>query len=209
MKYFNGIMRFGFLLLLPLTSYAGVASERLDDFFANVKTLQADFHQTLIDDKGHTVKEANGVLVMQRPGKFRWDYLQPYKQLIVADGKKIWVYDSELEQVTVKPMDAALGSTPALLLSGTKPLQENFIITELGPSDGLEWVELSPKVPDSSFERVRLAFDKTNLQRMELVDNFGQLTWLEFKKLERNVHPDPKLFVFSPPVGVDIIGDTN
>ena len=209
MKYFNGIMRFGFLLLLPLTSYAGVASERLDDFFANVKTLQADFHQTLIDDKGNTVKEANGVLVMQRPGKFRWDYLQPYKQLIVADGKKIWVYDSELEQVTVKPMDAALGSTPALLLSGTKPLQENFIITELGPSDGLEWVELSPKVPDSSFERVRLAFDKTNLQRMELVDNFGQLTWLEFKKLERNVHPDPKLFVFSPPVGVDIIGDTN
>lgn len=206
MKYLIRVAGFLFLTLAPLAGHAGIASERLDDFFANVKALQADFHQTLLDGNGSMVKEASGVLVMQRPGKFRWDYLLPYKQLIVADGKKIWVYDSELEQVTVKPMDTALGSTPALLLSGDQPLEESFTITDLGPNEGLEWVELLPKTPDGSFERVRLAFDETSLRRMELVDNFGQLTALEFKKIQRNVDPDPALFSFVPPDGVDIIG---
>lgn len=204
-NYFKWML--GLFLLLPLAASADSASQRLDDFFNNVQALQADFHQELFNDKGKKVKEARGTLVMQRPGKFRWDYQEPYKQLIVADGKNIWIYDSDLEQVTVKPMDAALGDTPALLLSGAQPLQEDFLITDLGASEGLEWVELLPKAPETTFERVRLGFGARDLEQMELLDNFGQMTRLRFTNLQRNGHPDPALFTFTPPPGVDVMGE--
>lgn len=207
MRHHSVTIVFSLLLLLPFAGYAGTASERLDKFFTNVQAMQADFHQTLLDDKGNTVKEASGTLVMDRPGKFRWDYRAPYQQLIVADGKKIWIYDGDLEQVTVKPMDATLGDTPALLLSGTEPLDKNFIVTDFGSSDGVDWVELVPKVQDSSFERVRLGFDQNNLRHMVLIDNFGQTTELDFTNLQDDISPDPKLFAFTPPPGVDVIGE--
>ena len=145
--------------------------------------------------------------MMQRPGKFRWDYLEPYKQLIVSDGSKIWIYDTELEQVTVKPIESGLSDTPALLLSGDKPLDQAFVITDLGENGGLEWVELMPKVSDTSFERVRLGFGKDDLQGMELVDNFGQTTRLDFTNLKRNPAVEQSLFAFTPPPGVDVIGE--
>src|SRR3990172_4730217 len=193
-------------LLAPLACYAGTASQRLDDFFNNTQVLQADFHQTLLDGKGKKTKEASGTLVMQRPGKFGWDYQERYKQLIVSDGSKIWIYDRELEQVTVKPIESGLSDTPALLLSGDKPLDQAFVITDLGENGGLEWVELMPKVSDTSFERVRLGFGKDDLQGMELVDNFGQTTRLDFTNLKRNPAVEQSLFTFTPPPGVDVIG---
>lgn len=192
--------------LLPTLAPAGEATDRLDDFFANVNLMQADFHQSLWDARGKMVKEAQGTLLMQRPGKFRWDYVTPFKQLIVADGKKIWIYDSELEQVTVKPIDAALGDTPALLLSGGQPLDRNFVLTDMGESKGLEWVELEPKETDGSFERVRLGFGE-DLEVMELLDNFGQTTKMNFINLRRDPKVDADLFRFTPPKGVDVIGD--
>ncbi len=207
MKHFSRMFAFSMLLLLPFITYAGPATDKLDDFFANVKAMQADFHQVLLDGQGKPVKEAEGTLVMQRPGKFRWDYVTPFKQLIVADGKKIWIYDSELEQVTVKPIDAALGDTPALLLSGDQPLDGKFMITDLGASEGLDWVELQPRETESGFERVRLGFGKDDLQVLELQDNFGQTTKLNFKNLRRNPDVDADLFAFAPPEGVDVIGE--
>jgi len=207
MKYFNRLFGFSIAFLLPFAVNAGTATDKLDDFFANIKSMQADFHQVLLDGKGQSVKEADGTLVMQRPGKFRWDYVTPFKQLIVADGKKIWIYDSELEQVTVKPLDATLGDTPALLLSGDRPLQGNFMITDLGTIDGHDWVELKPKVGDSSFERVRLGFGKEDIEVLELLDNFGQTTKLNFTKLRRNPDVDAGQFNFTPPKGVDVIGE--
>ncbi|MEO5573041.1 MAG: outer membrane lipoprotein chaperone LolA [Gammaproteobacteria bacterium] len=206
MKSFRWMSAFSALLLSSL-AYAGSATDKLDDFFVNVKAMQADFHQVLLDGQGKPVKEADGTLVMQRPGKFRWDYVAPFKQLIVADGKKIWIYDSELEQITVKPIDTALGDTPALLLSGDQPLEEKFLITDLGMTDGVDYVELKPKVADSSFERVRLGFGKDDLQILELLDNFGQTTRLNFTKLRRNPDIDADLFNFIPPPGVDVIGE--
>jgi outer membrane lipoprotein carrier protein len=206
MKRFSGML-FSMLLLLSFAAYAGPATDKLDDFFANVDAMQADFHQVLLDGQGKPVKEADGTLVMQRPGKFRWDYVTPFKQLIVADGKKIWIYDSELEQVTVKPVDTALGDTPALLLSGDQPLEGKFLITDLGTTDGLDWVELQPKVAESGFERVRLGFGKDDLEVLELLDNFGQTTRLKFTNLRRNPHVNAELFAFNPPKGVDVIGE--
>ncbi len=207
MKNFNRLFGFGIVFLLPFAVNAGPATDKLDDFFTNVKSMQADFHQVLLDGKGKSVKEADGTLVMQRPGKFRWDYVVPFKQLIVADGKKIWIYDSELEQVTVKPMDATLGDTPALLLSGDQPLKGNFLITDLGKIGGHDWVELKPKAGDGSFERVRLGFGEEDIEILELLDNFGQTTKLNFTKMHRNPDVDADLFNFTPPKGVDVIGE--
>lgn len=206
MSYGNRTVRLIILLLWPFAAYAGTASERLDVFFNDVQVLQTDFQQTVLDDKGNKVKEAQGNLVMQRPGKFRWTYTDPYQQLIVADGDKIWIYDADLEQVTVKPMDAALGDTPAVLLAGGRPLDENFLITDMGSNGSLEWVELLPRNPDATFERVRLGFGEEDLRMMELLDNFGQTTRLEFSNLRRNQKADAQLFTFTPPPGVDVIG---
>lgn len=208
MKRLSGIIAVIYFLIAPVVE-AQTAAERLDDFFNNVQVLQADFHQTVSDEKGVLVKEAEGTLIMQRPGRFRWDYVSPYRQLIVADGSKLWIYDGDLEQVTVKLMDTALGDTPALLLAGSKPLDEKFMITDLGESNGLQWVDLLPKAEDTSFERVRLGFGAQELQAMELLDSFGQTTRLDFSNLKRNQAIDAELFTFTPPPGVDVIDESH
>jgi len=196
------------LLCVPLAAPAApLTVKRLNDFINNVHGMQADFHQLLIDNKSKAVKESSGTLVMQRPGKFRWEYIRPYQQTIVADGEKIWIYDVELEQVTVKLLDATLGGTPAVLLSGQKTVWEKFKIKELGSKGGLEWVELTPKTPDNNFESVRLGFGAHDLEMMELLDSFGATTQLRFTQLQRNPVLDSSVFVFTPPKGVDIIGE--
>lgn len=200
------------LLALPVLAHAGKGLERLDSFFKNNKAVLADFQQTLVDEKNRELKQAHGTLILQRPGKFRWDYAAPHRQLIIADGKKFWLYDADLEQVTVRVMDATLGTTPAVLLSGERPLQESFVITELGVRggeewQGLEWVGLTPKADDASFSRVWLGFDEKELRAMELTDNFGQTTLIRFSNLRREASVDATLFTFVPPPGVDVIGD--
>lgn len=200
------------LLALPVLAHAGKGLERLDSFFKNNKAVLADFQQTLVDEKNRELKQAHGTLILQRPGKFRWDYAAPHRQLIIADGKKFWLYDADLEQVTVRVMDATLGTTPAVLLSGDRPLQESFVITELGVRggeewQGLEWVGLAPKADDAGFSRVWLGFDEKELRAMELTDNFGQTTLIKFSNLRREASVDATLFTFVPPPGVDVIGD--
>jgi chaperone LolA len=145
---------------------------------------------------------------MQRPGKFRWDYLSPYEQVIVADGKKLWVYDKDLEQVTVNQLDAAIGNTPALLLSGDESLELSFRIVELDKKTaGLDWVELFPKEAQSSFTSMRLAFSAHHLEYMELIDSFGQTTQIKFSNTKNNPDINANLFNFTPPKGVDVIGE--
>lgn len=199
----------GALLLWAATvSFAEAAGrERLDAFFNDVRALRGGFTQTVLDPRMRVTEEAQGTFALQRPGKFRWDYKAPYHQLIVADGDKVWIYDIELEQVTVKRLDEAVGNTPAQLLSSGEGLEKSFDITEQGSADGLDWVELTPKQQDSSFARVRLGFDARDLRRMELVDNFGQTTRLRFSQLERNPKLVPSLFEFRPPPGVDVVGE--
>ena len=207
MKRWRYLSLVGVWLLATGVAQAGVASERLSAFFANSGGLRASFVQTIQGAAFDQPETSRGTLVMQRPGKFRWDYQEPYKQEIVADGKNLWLYDADLAQVVVKPLDEALGDTPAMLLSGSGNVQERFKLEELADrGDGLAWVKLIPRQEDTGFESVSLGFDAHSLRMMELVDGFGQLTRLEFNDVETNAKLAPAAFRFVPPKGVDVVG---
>jgi outer membrane lipoprotein carrier protein len=197
---------FAFVLLLPPAATAGEGQARLERFLSGLDTMEAQFVQSLINPRGELVEESRGTLWLLRPGKFRLHYTNPYEQLYVADGDKLWMYDRDLEQVTVKAQTDALGSTPALLLSSGDPLEDSFTFTELGAHEGFQWLELKPTAVDSNFDYVRLALEGDLLRAMEMVDGFGQTTRLYFETVVRNrTIPDDK-FRFQPPPGVDVIG---
>ena len=183
------------------------ARAHLDSFVAGTKGLKAQFTQTVYDRNGRKTQEASGTLFLSRPGKFRWVYKKPYTQLIVGDGKKLWIYDEDLDQVTVRKLDQALGESPAALLAGNNDLEKLFSVTNAGDKDGLEWLEAMPKSKEGSFNKVRMGFRGDDLAAMELQDSFGQTTLLRFSALERNPSMGGSLFRFSPPKGVDVIGD--
>ena len=183
------------------------AIDKLHRFLETTKTLRADFAQIVVAKNGKKPQQSAGVLMISRPGKFRWQIDKPYIQLLVGDGEKVWVYDPDLRQVTVRKFDAALGSTPAALLIGGNSLDKNFKLREAGESEGFEWLEATPITPDSGFEKLRLGFAGNDLKAMELFDNFGQTTSLLFARLERNPALNSALFRFVPPAGVDVIGE--
>ena len=196
------------LLMLPFSSQAASVTERLQSFFAEKGSMRADFVQTVQGAAFAQPEESRGTLMLQRPGKFRWDYTQPYKQEIVGDGQRVWIYDVDLEQVIVKPMDAALGDTPALLLSGGVDISERFEISALADhADKLQWVKLIPKQGDTGFKEIRLGFGPKHLLGMELVDGFDQVTRLVFSNVKTDVSLPKDSFHFVPPEGVDVVGD--
>ena len=198
------------MLLLAPAAHAG-AVDKLRHFLDTTKTLRAEFAQIVVAKNGKKPQQSTGVVMLSRPGKFRWLIEKPYEQLLVGDGEKVWMYDPDLRQVTVKKVDVALGSTPAALLvgdsSGKNTLEKNFSLREAGEREGFEWVEATPKTPDSGFEKLQLGFEGNNLKAMELSDNFGQTTSLVFLRLESNPSLAPSLFRFTPPAGVDVIGE--
>jgi len=178
--------------------------QRLRDFLAKASSLQADFNQVLVDENEVPRQKSSGVFYLQRPGKFRWDYQKPYRQEIVSSGGKVWFYDVDLEQVTAKRLNQAIGSTPALLLSGEVALEQNFTIESQGTDEGLYWIKLVPKEEDSGFRYVLIGLDGENLAGMELNDNFGQLTRIYFSNVKTGMRLDRSLFEFKPPAGVDV-----
>lgn len=183
--------------------------QRVEAFLQGLDGLQAQFKQILTDRNGQTVDEASGTLAISRPDRFRWDYRQPYQQIIVADGTRIWIYDSDLEQVTVRKLDETLSATPAMLLSGRSNLSDNFNVTQLSHEGSVDWVRMEPKRDDTDFKWVRLGFEGALLKYMQLADKLGQTTSLEFSKLERNPPLDPSRFTFTVPPGADVIGDAS
>lgn len=197
-------------VLAAQTAQAG-AIDKLHRFLETTKTLRADFAQIVVAKNGRKPQQSTGVMMFSRPGKFRWQIEKPYSQLLVGDGEKVWIYDPELRQVTVRKVGAALGGTPAALLAGDSAgqsaLEKNFTLSEAGEREGYEWVEAVPRTPDSGFEKVRLGFAGNELKAMELFDNFGQTTSLLFARLERNPQLAPALFRFTPPAGADVIGE--
>lgn len=190
---------------LSLVAHAG-AVQQLQDFQRQVKDFHATFEQDVVAPEGDVLQQSSGEVWLQRPNRFRWDYRQPYPQVIVGDGSKVWVYDTELEQVTVKDMDRAMGNAPALVLSGGRDLNEYFRVSELPPREGLRWVQLRPRQPEADFKSVEVGFGET-LQRMILYDNFGQITRIRFRDVRLNGRPDPRQFQFQVPDGVDVVGD--
>ncbi len=201
-------------LLFGLFWSAAAHADALDKLrrFAADKTVRADFSQTVTVKNGKKPQFSSGSMAISRPGKFRWQIEKPYPQLIVGDGAKVWVYDPDLRQVTVKKVDAALGSSPAAVLTGTagsSELEKNFALRTLGVSaqDGMDWLEATPKNPESGFEKLRIGFVGDEIRAMELFDAFGQTTWVAFTNIERNPALPATLFSFTPPAGADVIGD--
>lgn len=193
-------------LMAPLLAHAG-GVDRLKAFYQNTNSMRAQFHQTVIDNQGRTMQEVDGTMQLQRPGKFRWDYNKPYVQQIVGDGARVWLFDPELNQVTVRALSKTLGSSPAALLAGNHEMENNFVLKDEGRQDKLEWVQATPKDKESGFERVFLGFNNDALQEMELHDSFGHMTVIEFSKLERNPKLAVQTFRFSPPAGADVVGE--
>jgi len=195
------------MLMLPAGGALASGIDALRSFIAATASAQGEFKQQVYDRKHKLTQEASGTLAFQRPGKFRWTYAKPYAQLIVGDGAKVWVYDEDLNQVTVRQLDRALGSTPAALLAGSNDFERAFIVSERGQKDGLEWVEAVPREKDSNFETIRMGFGFSGLEIMELADSFGQTTVLKFTALHRNPKLNAALFTFVPPKGADVIGN--
>jgi len=206
------MIRFAALLLFCCAHVASGADttagrQKVEGFLQGLTSLQANFKQTLSDRAGEIVETASGELAIRRPDRFRWDYREPNQQVIVADGTRIWLYDSDLEQVTVRKLDATLSATPAMLLSGQGNLQDNFSVVQTSQEGAIQWVRMEPKRDDTDFKWVRLGFDATTLKFMQLADKLGQTTTLEFSQLQRNPAIDSSRFTFTVPAGADVIGD--
>ncbi|MDH4173265.1 MAG: outer membrane lipoprotein chaperone LolA [Betaproteobacteria bacterium] len=192
-------------LLVPMLAQAS-ALERFQEFLRGTQSARASFEQKVYDRQRRLVQESNGTFSFLRPGRFRWRYAQPYEQVIVGDGERVWIHDPDLNQVTVRPMARALGSTPAALLAGSTDVERAFEFAEGGTADGLEWLEAKPRGEDSGFERIRLGLNAQGVQAMQLTDHFGQTTELRFSALVRNPPLAPDDFRFVPPKGADVLG---
>jgi outer membrane lipoprotein carrier protein len=192
--------------LAPACAHASPASD-VERNLTGLSSWSADFAQTIEDGQGKVLRSASGKFYLQRPGKFRWDYAEPSQQLVLGDGKDIWFYDKDLQQANVRSMDATLASTPAVLLSGSGSIAEQFDIKALPDEGGLRWYQLVPRHPDTDFQLVRIGFDKDGeLASMFLADKLNQITQLTFTHPVKNPKLIPDLFTFSPPPGVDVIG---
>ena len=182
----------------------------LDDFLAfnsASKTATARFEQQVLDRGGKVVERASGTFTFQRPGKFRWAYEKPHEQVLVGDGVKLWIYDPDLKQVTVKQIGKAISSTPAALLAGKDDITALFTLRDAGAADGLNWVEATPKAQDTGFDKVRLGLQGRTLAAMELFDSLGGHTLLRFSDLKSNAPVSADSFRFSPPKGADVLED--
>jgi outer membrane lipoprotein carrier protein len=185
---------------------AASAAAQVEKYLDGLASWSADFSQTISDSRGKAVRAASGHLYIQRPGKFRWNYVQPSEQVILTDGKKLWFYDKDLAQANVRDLDASIASSPAVLLSGGASVSDEFEISARDPADGLEWFQLKPKHSDGDFLAVRIGFRKGELTRMLLADKLNQVTRVDFSNSVRNAKFAPDLFSFVPPPGVDVIG---
>lgn len=195
------------LLVFPLAAHAG-AIDKLKTYMAATRSAQANFTQEVLDQTGKRIQSASGIMQFQRPGKFRWAYQKPYEQLIVGDGEKFWLYDVDLNQVTVKKLDAALGSNPAALLSGSNEIERGFDLKDDGTTGGIEWLQASPKTTDASFDKIRMGFNiQAELAVMELYDTFAHKTVLRFSNMQHNPKFSAQQFHFTPPKGADVIGE--
>lgn len=196
----------GACLLVTQLANAG-AIAKLHQFLDSTRTVRADFAQTVVARNGRQGQVSSGVMIISRPGKFRWQIDKPYAQLLVGDGEKIWIHDPDLRQVTVRKAGPTLGGTPAALLAGDSRIEKDFSLSEAGERDGLEWVDAVPKAPDSGFEKVSLGFAGDELRAMILLDSLGQTSSLVFARIERNPQLAPSLFRFTPPANTDVIGE--
>lgn len=193
------------VLMLAADLVAASGIDRLHHFLDGLHSMRADFEQSVATNKDERARYSKGTLYLERPGRFRWDYLDPAGQFVIADGSRVWLYDAELAQVSHQAQADALRGTPALLLSDTSPVETHFQVADLGVKEGLERVELTPKGEGSEVSRVQIAFEGERLDSFEMIDSFGQVTRFRFSHIQRNPKLEASLFRFTPPPGIDIL----
>jgi len=181
--------------------------ERLDRFFEKVTTFKASFIQVVLDENLLALEETSGLLWIARPGRFRWDYESVHRQSIVADGEVLWLYDVELEQVTRRVQESAIGQTPAVLLSGGQQYRKDYNVTILGSQGAVNWISLAPKLGDGSFAEIQLGFEGETLRLIQLLDELNQITRVTLANVVENEPIPDSVFRFIPPTGVDVISD--
>jgi outer membrane lipoprotein carrier protein len=199
------------VLFSAIASAAHAAAvDQLRQFLSQTKTASGEFTQRVTGPaarSGAAPRDSSGRFTFERPGRFRWTYDKPYEQLLVADGERLYLYDKDLNQVTVKKIAAALPASPASILFGASDFERDFVVRDDGARDGLEWVDATPRAKDSPFERIRIGFRDGLPMAMHLTDSFGQTSLLRFSKVERNPKVDPQVFRFTPPPGADVLED--
>jgi outer membrane lipoprotein carrier protein len=178
----------------------------LEAFLDGVSSLTADFEQQIWNADEQLVQTDRGSLSLKRPNRFRWNYVEPTELVVAADGKQLWIYDVELEQVTVAPFDDTIGTSPAMLLSGDRNVREEFDVVDTYPADGLEWVKLAPRGSGSDFSSVSIGFSGTAPRRLELVDGLRNVTRIALDQLELNPQLADELFELDVPAGVKVLG---
>ena len=197
------------VLVIGFATHAHAAGvDQLRSFLTQINSARGDFVQRVTSRQGAKPPvAASGQFVFQRPGKFRWTYEKPYDQLIVADGQRLVMFDKDLNQVTIRKLQASLPSSPASILFGSNEFDKEFEVSDAGARDGLEWIVAKPRAKDTTFERIEIGFRDGLPQAMLLVDGFGQLTQLTFSNIERNPKLDADAFRFTPPRGADVLED--
>lgn len=200
------------LALIAGMAFAGTASAQaraeLDRFTSGLTGLQGQFVQQVFDGSGQARERSSGEVALSAPRLFRWQYEEPYPQLIIADGTRVWVYDPDLEQVTVRPQGEEEENNPLAALVDPSMLERDFLVAEAGEQGGLQWLEVAPREQnDASFQNARLGFDANGLSKMEVLDALGQRTTIEFSSWRRNPQFEAGTFEFDPPAGVDVVGD--
>lgn len=200
-------MLFSPLSLMAEQAKPSIAQQQLQVFLDNTHSMTARFQQKLVDQYGMLMQQSAGKLNLQRPGKFRWDYILPYPQKIISNGRKIWMYDSELEQVNVRPYEQILASSPIKLLDNKIKLQQEYVIQPLTDSEGQQWLQLTPKLADSDFKNMSIGLKNAQIKTMRFTDNFNQMTEITFEQLIINPVFSQQWFEFIPPAGTDIVGD--
>lgn len=192
-------------LLLCGSASANTGAERLESYLKGLRSLSSRFEQTTLRSDGGRMLESNGTLYLKRPGKFRWEYDSPVKQVIIADGKRVWLHDLELDQVSHQSQSKALNGTPAQLLTSNEPIERHFKVFPWSNGDEREWVELQPKEKDSQVVRIRIGFIGERLDTLLMEDSFSQLTRFTFTKTERNPTLAEDLFRFDTSTGGDFL----
>ena len=191
-------------LLVSAPAQAGAVAA-LREFLAQTKTARGEFTQQVTRASAQAAPPSSGTFFFERPGRFRWTYAKPYEQVLVADGERLYLYDRDLNQVTVKKVAAALPASPASILFGGNEFERDFVVSEAGTRDGVEWLKAVPRAKDSQFERIEIGFRDGVPVAMVLADSFGQVSRLAFVRFERNPRLDAQLFRFVPPPGADVL----
>jgi outer membrane lipoprotein carrier protein len=198
------------LTLIALPVYAATGAAELTDLLGKMKTMQAKFTQTVFDNNGKVGVKSYGSMALDRPGKFRWSVEKPMPQVVIANGDKLWIYDPDLMQVTIRSLKTEAGEAPALLLSHQNTtLETNYSIETMTDQKALRWFLLKPKQNDNMFASVKMGFDpKHQLKEMVLEDQIGHVTRVEFANIEMNKSLSAGLFTFKAPKGTDVIDET-